>query len=174
MTPDAKKALKRRLVIVLCAALAIAAVYFTAVLIYKGNTQRKYPSEYIDRGAVTVAERFRVPEGFVREDGGSDVSSEALKKFGLAAYYADGSRNFDAGPFNGHRRSGNFCAGRFDCKVQTMRVDSCKGLAMNKLPTRLDRVVRESNLWQRFRVAEFGSNQANPVPSRFFSVDERT
>lgn len=97
MTPDAKKALKRRLVIVLCAALAIAAVYFTAVLIYKGNTERKYPSEYIDRGAVTVAERFRVPEGFVREDGGSDVSSEALKKFGLAAYYADGSRNFDAG-----------------------------------------------------------------------------
>ena len=93
---------------------------------------------------------------------------------GLESVRPENTRNFDAGPFNGHRRSGNFCAGRFDCKVQTMRVDSCKGLAMNKLPTRLDRVVRESNLWQRFRVAEFGSNQANPVPSRFFSVDERT
>ncbi|MBO7407001.1 MAG: hypothetical protein J6V14_05165, partial [Clostridia bacterium] len=95
MTPDAKKALKRRLVIVLCAALAIAAVYFTAVLIYKGETERKYPSKYIDRGAVTVAERFRLPEGFERDD--SEISRAALKKFGLAAYYADGTRNYNAG-----------------------------------------------------------------------------
>ncbi len=97
MTPETKKALKRRLVIVLCIALAIAAIYFTAVLIYKGDTERKYPSKYIDRGAVTVAERFRLPEGFARDEGGSEVSRAALKKFGLAAYYADGTRNYDAG-----------------------------------------------------------------------------
>ena len=97
MTPETKKALKRRLVIVLCVALAIAAVYFTAVFIYKGDTERKYPSKYIDRGAVTVAERFRLPEGFDRDDGGSELSRAALKKFGLAAYFADGTRNFDAG-----------------------------------------------------------------------------
>ena len=97
MTPDSKKVLKRRLVIVLCVALAIAALYFTAVLIYKGDTERKYPSKYIDRGAVTVAERFRLPEGFDRDGGGSELSRAALKKFGLAAYYADGTRNFNAG-----------------------------------------------------------------------------
>ena len=97
MTPELKAKLKRRLPIVIFAVLAIAIIYFTAVLIYKGNMSRKYPAKYIDRGAVTVAERFRVPEGYARNDIAGNVNGQALKKFGLAAYFANGARNFDAG-----------------------------------------------------------------------------
>ena len=45
MTPELKAKLKRRLPIVIFAVLAIAIIYFTAVLIYKGNMSRKYPEK---------------------------------------------------------------------------------------------------------------------------------
>ena len=97
MTPEGKKLLKRRLLIILIIVVAITAIYFTALLIYRGRLYRQYPAKYIDRKAVTVAERFRLPDGFERDAGGSETAGAALKKFGLAAYHTSGMRNFDAG-----------------------------------------------------------------------------
>ena len=95
-----KKA-RKILIISLCVIAAIAAVYFTAVGIYKGNLERRYPSDVVNYKGRTVAERFIVPEGYERvEYPVSSISPDyqhlKLKKFGLGAYTEDGARIFDA------------------------------------------------------------------------------
>ena len=102
MSDSVRQKTRRCVFAVAAVALAAVAFYFTAVLIYKGSLERKYPASLINRKSTVLCDRFLLPEGCERDvfaEGGTEYAlrHQKLKPFGTAAYKKNGLRAEGAG-----------------------------------------------------------------------------